>query len=87
MATRWEETKDFVAFFGAGMLILSIGGAIIKTSEIGKKAEAADRAYQKAKQGNRAEFTPPTPVVGRRAADVRGDGPTSPPQAAAGVDD
>jgi DNA-directed RNA polymerase subunit RPC12/RpoP len=87
VATRWEETKDFVAFFGAGMLILSIGGAIIKTSEVGKRAAAADRAYEKAKQGNRPELTPPIPAVGRRQADVRRDGPTSPPEPPAAVDD
>ena len=58
--TNWVETRDFVAFFGAGMLIMSMGGAIIKTSPTGKKAEAADRAYQKAKLGSQAEI-PPAP--------------------------
>ena len=59
VATNWAETKDFVAFFGAGVLIMSMGGAIIKTSPTGKKADASERAYQKAQQGRRAEAPPP----------------------------
>jgi hypothetical protein len=58
VATHWAETKDFVAFFGAGLVILSIGSAVLKTSEIGKKAEESERAYQKIKQGDRAGVPP-----------------------------
>jgi hypothetical protein len=86
VATRWGETKDFVAFFGAGMLILSVGGAVIKTSPIGKKAEAADRAYQKAKQGTQAEISPPARLVGPSRTDIRADIPRSSPNAVVGED-
>jgi hypothetical protein len=86
VATRWDETKDFVAFFGAGMLILSVGGAVIKTSPIGKKAEAADRAYQKAKQGTSAEISPPARVVGPSRKEIRTDIPPSSPNAEVGED-
>lgn len=57
--TRWSDTKDYFAFFMAGMMILGIGGAIIKTSPIGKKAEASDREYQKARRGTVNEAPPP----------------------------
>ncbi len=50
VATRWADTKDFVAFFVAGLLIMSIGGAVIKTSAVGKRAEASDRAFRQAQQ-------------------------------------
>lgn len=58
VATRWSETKDFVAFFAAGLVILGIGGAVLKTSPIGKKAEASERAYLKLHQGSDAEAPP-----------------------------
>jgi DNA-directed RNA polymerase subunit RPC12/RpoP len=58
VATHWAETKDFVAFFGAGTLILSIGGLIIKTSEQGKRAEASDRKFQEAQRARQAELLP-----------------------------
>jgi ribosomal protein S27E len=56
--THWEETRDFFAFFVAGAAIMTIGGAIIKTSEEGKRAEVSDRAYQKMKRGPQAEAPP-----------------------------
>ncbi len=56
--TNWADTRDFVAFFGAGLMIMSIGGAIIKTSPTGRKADAADRAYQKTQRGGQAEIPP-----------------------------
>jgi hypothetical protein len=37
---------------------LSIGSAVLKTSEIGKKAEESERAYQKIKQGDQAGVPP-----------------------------
>ncbi len=40
--TRWAETKDFVAFFFAGMIIMCVGGVVLKTSEIGQLAAKAD---------------------------------------------
>jgi hypothetical protein len=61
VATHWAETKDFVAFFAAGMVILAIGSAVIKTSAIGKKAEASERAYQKLRQGDQTEVPPALP--------------------------
>ena len=59
VATHWEETRDFVSFFGAGLLILSIGGVVIKSSPIGKEAEASERAFQKATRGKSADVPPP----------------------------
>lgn len=58
VATRWSQTKDFVAFFAAGLIILGIGGAVLKTSPIGKKAEASERAYQKLHQGSESDAPP-----------------------------
>jgi len=58
VATHWADAKDFVAFFGAGAVILSLGGAVIKTSEVGKRAEKSEAAYQKIHQGD-TEATPP----------------------------
>lgn len=58
VATRWQETKDFVAFFAAGLIILGIGGAVLKTSPIGKKAEASEQAYQKLHQGGEEADAP-----------------------------
>jgi DNA-directed RNA polymerase subunit RPC12/RpoP len=55
--TRWQETRDFFAFFLAGAMVMSIGGAIIKISPLSMKAEAAERAYQK----KQAELLPPMP--------------------------
>lgn len=63
VATHWEETKDFVAFFGAGLVIMAIGSGVIKTSATGKKAEASERAYEKAMQ---ARQTPDPPVPPKR---------------------
>jgi hypothetical protein len=58
VATNWGETKDFVAFFASGLIIMAIGGAVIKTSPIGKKAEESERAYQTTRQGRQAEVPP-----------------------------
>lgn len=49
--TRWSDTRDYVAFFASGLVILSIGGAIIKLSPAGKEAMESERAYQKAHHG------------------------------------
>jgi hypothetical protein len=68
VATRWSETKDFFAFFAAGLVILSIGGAVIKSSPIGKEAEASERAYQKLRRGGQVEVPPALP---KETADVR----------------
>ena len=51
VATHWAESKDYVAFFGAGMVILAIGGVIIESSPVGRKAAESEAAYQKAHQG------------------------------------
>ena len=56
--THWSETKDFVAFFASGLIILALGGAVIKTSPIGAKAEVSERAYQKARAGNQIDAAP-----------------------------
>jgi hypothetical protein len=58
VATNWAETKDFVAFFGAGLVIMAIGSAVIKTSPTARKAEESERAYQKLGQSGQAEAPP-----------------------------
>ena len=63
--TRWDETRDFFAFFLAGATIMAIGGAIIKTSEEGKRAEASDQAFQKMQNARQAEAAPPALPGGR----------------------
>jgi hypothetical protein len=68
VATHWEDAKDFVAFFAAGFVILTLGGAVIKTSEIGKKAAESERSYQEIRQGGRVQ-APPSP-----ANDIASDG-------------
>jgi hypothetical protein len=55
IASRWDEAKDFAAFFVAGIVAMAIGGGIIKTSPIGKMAEESDRAFQKAQQHQRSD--------------------------------
>jgi hypothetical protein len=55
IASRWDDAKDFAAFFAAGIVAMAIGGGIIKTSPIGKKAEESERAFQKAQQHQRAD--------------------------------
>jgi DNA-directed RNA polymerase subunit RPC12/RpoP len=63
--TRWDETRDYFAFFLAGAAIMSIGGAIIKTSEEGKRAEASDQAFQKMQKARQPEAAPPALPGGR----------------------
>ena len=63
--TRWDETRDYFAFFLAGAAIMSIGGAIIKTSEEGKRAEASDRAFQQMQKARPPEAAPPVFPGGR----------------------
>ena len=57
--SRWQDSKDFFAFFLAGAMVMSLGGAIIKVSPTGKKAEESERAYQKMIKGRQAEAPPP----------------------------
>jgi DNA-directed RNA polymerase subunit RPC12/RpoP len=61
VTTHWEETKDFVAFFVAGLVIMAIGSGVIKTSAVGKQAEASERAYQKAVKARQSEIPPLSP--------------------------
>ena len=68
VATHWEETRDFVAFFVAGAFVMSLGGAIIKISPTGRKAEASERAYQKLLKGKQSDAPPP---VIKRTVDHR----------------
>ncbi len=58
---NWSDTRDHVAFFGAGLVILALGGAVIKNSPIGVKAAAGDRAYEQARRGT-PPGAPPAPV-------------------------
>lgn len=59
--SRWDETRDYFAFFAAGAVIMGIGGAIIRTSEEGKRAEASDRAFQQMQKARLPEA--PSPVA------------------------
>ncbi len=68
--TRWQDAKDFFAFFLAGAMVMSLGGAIIKTSPAGQKAEASERALQKLLKAKQDESPPPAPL---RIADDRDD--------------
>ncbi len=61
VTTHWEETKDFVAFFVAGLVIMAIGSGVIKTSEVGRLAEASERVYQKAVKARQSEIPPLSP--------------------------
>ncbi len=70
VATHWAETKDFVAFFGAGMVILSIGGLVIKTSEQGKRAEASDRKFQQAQRARQPQLEQPAPAPAAKIAET-----------------
>lgn len=45
---RWEETQDFVAFFASGLIIMAIGGGVVKISPTMRKANANQREYNKA---------------------------------------
>jgi len=65
VATHWSETQDYVAFFASGLMILALGGVIIKTSPIGKKTEQSEQAYQKAQRGTQPE--PPSPMPAKAA--------------------
>jgi DNA-directed RNA polymerase subunit RPC12/RpoP len=58
VVTRWSDTKDYFAFFLSGMIILSIGGAVIKTSPTGKKAEESEQVFQRMVRGEGAESPP-----------------------------
>jgi hypothetical protein len=69
VATHWVETKDYVAFLGSGLVILALGGGVIKMSPINKRAEASERAHQKAQRGGGAEIPPAVPA---RTADEGG---------------
>ena len=56
VVTRWQDTKDFFAFFLAGAIVMSLGGAIIKTSPLIIKGAAAEQAYKKKVERRQAEL-------------------------------
>jgi hypothetical protein len=60
--TRWQETRDYLAFFVAGAMMMSVGGGIIKISPLGIKADRDERAYMKKLERGQADFRPPVPV-------------------------
>ncbi len=62
IATHWAEAKGHFIFFASGFVILSIGGAVIKTSDVGKKAEESDRAYRALQRGDAIQVPPVMPV-------------------------
>ena len=68
VATHWSDTRDYVAFFAAGLVILGVGGAVIKTSDIGQKAAKADRALEKRAQGGQDQIPPPV-IIGAEGGD------------------
>jgi hypothetical protein len=88
--SRWSETKDYFAFFASGLLILSLGGGILKLSPQGQRAERAELAFQKAQGGSRDDDraeaddqdTPP-PVA--KQANPRAGGPAPPGAAPAAL--
>ena len=57
--TRWQETRDYLAFFMAGAMVMSVGGAIIKISPLSIKAEAAERAYMQKIERRQADRQQP----------------------------
>jgi DNA-directed RNA polymerase subunit RPC12/RpoP len=57
--TRWSETREYFAFFAAGLIIMGIGSAVIKTSEEGKRAEASDRAFRQMQKASQPSAPPP----------------------------
>lgn len=68
VATRWSETKDFVAFFATGLIILGIGVTVLKTSPIGKKGEDSERAEPRVQQGS--QLVPPPAFSGGVAKEI-----------------
>jgi DNA-directed RNA polymerase subunit RPC12/RpoP len=54
--SRWDETRDFFAFFMAGAIVMSLGGAIIKVSPLSIKAEADEQAYQQKVERRQADL-------------------------------
>jgi hypothetical protein len=79
--SRWSETKDYFAFFASGLMILGLGGFIIKESPTGKKAEASEKAFQRAQEGpaflaeagvSDDEGAPPAPAAGRASPPAPG---------------
>ena len=61
VVSRWSDTRDYFAFFAAGLMILGVGGAVIKLSPVGKDAMESERAYQKAQHGDHSEVPPVLP--------------------------
>lgn len=53
--SRWSDTRDYFAFFASGLVIMSIGGAVIKLSPAGKEAMKSEAEYQKAHGGGGAD--------------------------------
>ncbi len=44
--TRWQETKDYFAFFATGLIVMAIGGGVITTSRTFHKANRSEKEYQ-----------------------------------------
>jgi len=45
---RWDEARDYFAFFVSGVIVMVIGGAVVTTSPTFRKAAANEREYRKA---------------------------------------
>jgi hypothetical protein len=77
--SRWSDTRDYFAFFASGLLILALGGSILKLSPQGRLADKAEREYQRAQLGGQADEDDDTPAAPAPKAAAR----TAPPAQAA----
>ena len=68
--------KNHSAFLGAGMILLSSGGALVKFSPAGREDKAADKVYKKKlkKDEADAEARFREVIPGRAAPPMNGDG-------------
>jgi serine/threonine protein kinase len=46
--SRWNEARDYIPLFVAGVIVMAIGGGVVKTSPTFHKAAQNERQYQKA---------------------------------------
>jgi hypothetical protein len=69
LITRWSLVKDYVAFFVVGMAVMATGGVFIKMSDVGREAEASERALKAWQEGRAPEPPPAVPGGASRGAD------------------
>ena len=56
--TNWADTRDFVAFFGAGLMIMSIGARSSRRPPPAGRRTRPIAPIEKAQQGGQAEVPP-----------------------------